>query len=318
MQVAARAAHAKLETTGSDAPTLLRDLDTLITVQGEPFGSTSIYAQRRVFELAHECGVTVMLDGQGADEMFGGYRSVVSARCASLLGKGRLGASLQLARNAGRLPGDLGAGWFLARAATSFVPRPAVAATRRLLRQELTPVWMSSEWFHDKGVAVTPTLDKPSSLSAALTQQMAETSLPSILRYEDRNSMAFSIESRVPFLTIPLVEFAMSIPEEHLIGPDGMGKRVLREAVRPFVPSQLVDRRDKIGFATPEKQWLAASEEWVAQLVRGAATVQALRPEAVWDEYRGVVAGTRRFDWHLWRCLNLIRWAEIFDVTWES
>ena len=250
--------------------------------------------------------------------MFAGYRSVVAARCASLMAQGHFGRAYDLARQTARLPGDLSAQWFMARAATSFVPRPAVAVTRRLLRQDLVPPWLNSRWFRDAGVPVSPVLSKPASLSASLNQQLVETSLPAILRYEDRNSMAFSIESRVPFLTIPLVEYAMRLPESHLIAETGLGKHVLREAVRPFVPDQLVDRRDKIGFATPERSWLARSGDWVTNVFSQGTGIPALNMAELRREYDGVTSGQRRFDWHLWRCLNLIRWAAMFDVTWES
>src|SRR5205807_3214015 len=91
------------------------------------------------------------------------------------------------------------------------------------------------------------------SLRHHLEETLVETSLPMLLRYEDRNSMAFSIESRVPFLTMPLVDFLLRLPEEHLIGRDGTTKNVFRQAMRGLVPDTILDRRDKIGFQTPEQ-----------------------------------------------------------------
>src|SRR5206468_7475180 len=87
---------------------LVADLDRLIEVQGEPFRSTSIYAQYRVFELAAASGVKVMLDGQGADELLGGYRAHLSARAAGLARDGHLIAAGRLVGRGGRLPGGLG------------------------------------------------------------------------------------------------------------------------------------------------------------------------------------------------------------------
>lgn len=81
-------------------------------------------------------------------------------------------------------------------------------------------------------------------------------SLPTLLQFEDRNSMAFSIESRVPFLDHRLVEFIFSLPDEAKIH-NGATKRVLREALRGILPDSITDRKDKKGFVTPgEVKWL--------------------------------------------------------------
>jgi asparagine synthase (glutamine-hydrolysing) len=80
---------------------------------------------------------------------------------------------------------------------------------------------------------------------------MSEGSLASLLRYGDRNAMRFSIENRVPFLTLGLAEFAISLPEEYLISKNGETKSIFRAAMRGIVPDEVLNRRDKIGFETP-------------------------------------------------------------------
>ena len=65
--------------------------------------------------------------------------------------------------------------------------------------------------------------------------------------------MYWSIESRVPFLTIEIAEFLLQLPESYLLGQDGQTKRIFRAAMRGLVPDEILDRRDKIGFQTPEK-----------------------------------------------------------------
>src|SRR4029077_19874850 len=90
-----------------------------------------------------------------------------------------------------------------------------------------------------------------------LHETLVATSLPMLLRYEDRNSMAHGAESRVPFLTAPLAEFILQLPEEYLISPEGTTKNVFRLAMQGLVPEAILGRKDKIGFATPEQSWLA-------------------------------------------------------------
>ena len=149
-----------------------------------------------------------------------------------------------------------------------------------------------------------------------LHRTLVETSLPMLLRYEDRNSMAHSIESRVPFLIPGLADFLLRLPEEYLIGPDGTSKRIFRDATRGFVPDAILDRKDKIGFATPEQTWLTTLRPWAEKILHGdtARSIRAVR----WPGLaRGMAADDGRheafrFPGLAW--VNLILWAERFDV----
>ena len=152
-----------------------------------------------------------------------------------------------------------------------------------------------------------------------LWQAMAENSLPMFLRYEDRNSMAFTIESRTPFLTPALVTFVFSLPEEYLIAADGTSKAVFRHAMRGIVPDVILDRQDKIGFATPEQHWLRALRPWAAKVLQSetAKTVPALHLEVVQQQWQSVLAGRLAFDSRVWRWLNVICWAQRLGVRFD-
>jgi len=181
-----------------------------------------------------------------------------------------------------------------------------VSAVRRLLGHDLVPPWVDGAWLASHGATMHPTLYKSRSLHEELTQQLTRVSLPGLLRYEDRNSMAFSIESRVPFLTIPLVEFVGRLPERYLIDERGLSKAVLREALRGLVPDSILDRRDKVGFETPERDWLTRLQPWVNRVLSddAARQVSALSLSHVRQEYDAVRGGQRQFAWQLWRCLK--------------
>jgi len=322
VEAVALASGARLHRTRPDPAELVHDLERLIDIQEEPFGSTSIYAQHRVFRLAREVGIRVMLDGQGADELFAGYRTYLSVRLTALVRQGRLRAATRLVRSARGLPGvttqDL-----LRSAGYHALPPALHRLARALAGRELDPRWLAEEWLDRAGVvraSPIPRARRRDALREMLARTLTMSSLPMLLRYEDRNSMAYSIESRVPFLTPALAEFVLSLPEEYLIDGDGTSKAILRRAMRGLVPDVVLDRRDKIGFATPERRWLTELRTWVDGVLESEAAraVPALDLEAARDEWHGILAGRRRFDWHVWRWINTIRWAERLGVTFDA
>ena len=296
---------------------LAADLENLIALQGECFASTSIYAQHRVFQSARQVGIKVMLDGQGADEMLGGYEIYIAARLVSLVREGRLAEAARFVRDASRR--QRSGNWRLwLRAFDFLVPPKLQGPLRRWTGEDLLPPWLNKKWFDERQV-------KPISLNykngkdvlrQTLVHTLTEVSLPSLLRYEDRNSMASSIESRVPFLTPALVNFVLALPEEYVIAADGTTKSVFRAAMRGIVPDPILDRRDKIGFVTPEKGWLAALRPWVDTVLASprAMEMRAIEARRMQTEWKEIVAGSRRFDFRVWRWLNAILWAEKFSV----
>jgi asparagine synthase (glutamine-hydrolysing) len=291
---------------------LARDLDLLLKTQQEPFGSTSVYAQYRVFERARERGIKVMLDGQGADELLGGYRYCVSARLASLIRQHKFGDVVRLLRGASRGPNS-DALWLTLCSIDYLLPQSLQAPLRALVAKELTPRWVKASWFKKHGVDskhVNYCAD-PEVLRQTLMRTLFVTSLPHLLRYEDRNSMAFSIESRVPFLTPQLAEFMLSVPEEYIISQDGTTKAVFRRAMRGIVPDSILDRRDKIGFATPEGEWLKAVDGWVQTTLSSEAALSLpfLDLDSIKRQWNEIMSGRQAFDSRVWRWLNVIRWS---------
>jgi asparagine synthase (glutamine-hydrolysing) len=278
---------------------LLGDLERLVRDQEEPFGSTSIYAQWRVMVAAREAGVTVLLDGQGADELFGGYEGSDGWALASMR---PLAATRTLAHDR-RLAGPLAVALLAGRA-------PREVATRYRLR--LASPYVSREVARAAAGArpPSPTWESGGSpLRRALLDQCFRSSLPSLLRYADRNSMAHSIEVRLPFLDRRVAEFALSLRPE-LVYRGGFRKRVLRDAVRGRVPDEVLDRRIKVGYETPEAEWFR-SERARARFAEILLDPGALAGEGVYE--RGAVsadlaAGGWRDVGGIWRALNAELW----------
>jgi asparagine synthase (glutamine-hydrolysing) len=315
VRLVARQTGATVHTVETSPQELVADLDRLIEIQAEPFGGTSIYAQYRVFRLAREAGIKVMLDGQGADELFAGYRYYLAYRVAGLLAKGRLVAAGRLLAATSSLPGA-SPGGVLARAAGHALPDGAQAGARRLTRHRLVPNWLDEKWLREHDVALTDAGRTSRGSLREYRLDTVRTGLRELLRYEDRNSMASSIESRVPFLTPALAEFAAGLPDDYLIAPDGTGKLVLRRSLRGLVPDPILERRDKIGFATPEASWLRSLDPWVEEVFASDAAREAgpLRAGEGRTEWREMRQGSRPFDPVAWRWVNLIRWADRLDV----
>lgn len=311
----ARVAHvvgARSHTVAAAPDDLEHDLDDLILAQGEPFGSTSIYAQYRVFRLAREKGVIVTLDGQGGDELFAGYSGYPEHRMRSLIETGHLVSAGRFARSWAEWPNRAMRPMLVATAG-GFAPS---GMQGRVLRRAMSPL-LDLHALQERGVELRYPTFSPESvrgrrIPSALRHALTRRGLPSLLRHGDRNSMHFSIESRVPFLDRRLSEFLFSLPEEWLIGADGTTKRILRDAARSWIPDDVIDRRDKVGFATPENDWLERlgargidPEHPVGFLTTGrSSTLTAGLSEA---ELRWAPRSH-------WRLINLRRWVELVGV----
>jgi len=316
-----RAVHATRHKVQPAPEELAADLDELIHIQDEPFGTTSIYAQFRVFRLAHQAGIKVVLDGQGADELLCGYRYYLGAWLTSLLRQSRWVTAMSAARRALSLP-DLTTRALAGYTGAFLTPRWLQKPTARIIRENLAPHWMNGRWFADRGVeTLSPwRSSEREALREQLYRTLTLTGLPKLLRYVDRNAMAFSIENRVPFLTTEVAELALALPEGYFIGPDMTGKSVFRRAMRGIVPDAVLDRRDKIGFSTPEQNWLTRLRPWVDQVLRSDAAkrIRALNLKAVVDEWQSTLDGRRPFDARIWRWINLVRWTQRFSVRIED
>ena len=126
--------------------------------------------------------------------------------------------------------------------------------------------------------------------------------------------MRFGVENRVPFLTIDQVDLLLSLPENYLISQRGETKSVFRAAMRGIVPDEILDRRDKIGFETPEEAWLRAAAPEIRVWLRDDQKIPFLNQSEICLEFEGILAGRRRFSWQIWRWINFIRWHQHFVI----
>jgi asparagine synthase (glutamine-hydrolysing) len=286
---------------------LLENLHAIVESQDEPFRSTSMIAQWYVMRAAREAGMKVMLDGQGGDELFAGYDGYFGYFFANLLRRARLR----------ELAGELAAHRNVRRASSAATAgalvRPFVPA--RLSRRVRARLTGGASLAHPelRRTAKTPS-PSGNTFSDPLRRQLqlvVLTRLPELLHYEDRNSMAHSLEARVPFLDHRLAEFAFSLEAHHLIHR-GVTKIVVRRGLGDLLPAIVRERVDKLGFGTPETEWLRDGLGELAADVfhsrsfaeRGFIDARAAQRRLELHRREQVSAGSE-----LWRALNLELWA---------
>jgi asparagine synthase (glutamine-hydrolysing) len=157
------------------------------------------------------------------------------------------------------------------------------------------------------------------SVQALSQAQLTTTNLQMLLHWEDRNSMAHSIEARLPFLDFNLVEFTLGLPEEYKLEL-GITKRVLREAMRGVIPEAVRARTDKLGFVTPEEVWVREHEAGrFRSLIKDAIEESdgVLRPSLL-AKFDCVVAGTEPFSLITWRAVCFASWMRCFALALDS
>lgn len=300
-----------------------QQFDRMTAINDYPVTGASFISQYYVMRLAHEHGVTVLLDGQGSDEITGGYNHTFYRYFADLLRRGHWG------RFAAEFPSYLrvnAKGSPLAKISKTLFA--VLAGERTIYRQEarrLMPQFLqleqpSASWL-DRIRSVSG-----SRLADFLYNLVSTTMIQTLLHFEDRNSMAASIESRVPFLDYRLVEFAFTLPG-HFKVHGNYGKYIHRKAMEKSVPLQIAQRRDKVSFASPgEALWLKKQlrphVEDILQSTqfrqRGLYNLKVI--DGAWQRYlRGETAMGRV----VWRGIALEKWLRIFmdrntEIDWNQ
>jgi asparagine synthase (glutamine-hydrolysing) len=298
-----------------DAQDLEKDIKDLIKTQGEPFGSTSIYAQYKVFQEVHKCGIKVTLDGQGADELLAGYDGYPSSRIKSLIENKSLLSSINFTRQWAKFRGQRKRD-AIKVFASALVPKSFREPVLTLFLRKSVPPWLKRDVLASHNVKLTypdaSTYDssecKGRRLASALRAALTSSGLAQLLRHGDRNSMRWSVESRVPFLTIDLAEFLLSLPESYLVSSKGTTKYLFREAMRGIVPDIILDRRDKIGFETPEKDWLLKQQENITMWLNSAQAVSFIDSNEIQNFVDNSLQKPNFFDYSVWRLVNFCIW----------
>jgi asparagine synthase (glutamine-hydrolysing) len=234
------------------AETLLTDIEQLIFHQEEPFQSSSIYAQYKVYELAKQHGIKVILDGQGADETLAGYHKYIHWFLQEKIRKSSV-LSRELKAFADH---NINVDWSWKNKLAARFPEIAAVQLESKANAALknnpfiNPAFLKAHY--NKKTIFKPVVNKLNDLLYFNTMQFG---LEELLRYADRNSMAHGVEVRLPFLSHELVQFVFSLPSQYKL-QKGFTKYLLRQSMQQHLPSTIVYRTDKIGYEPPQQQWM--------------------------------------------------------------
>ena len=279
---------------GNDLP---EQTALLARVQEEPFPTPSVYLQYRLFEKASQLGCKVMLDGQGGDEILLGYERYFASYLLSLGGISRLRGAWNISRHSKLSLLDV------VKYATYFLSpgvrrrKLAFRASRHLTAEAIGHVdwgWIDdlARWYRDT--------------SRMQIAEIMSVQLPNLLMYEDKNSMAHSIESRLPYLDYRLVEYAVSMAHGFKIR-DGWSKWALRKVAGQYLPENIAWRRYKIGFEAPSASMLEANRRYITD---------AISTSRIWREWRAKDLSPSELDpREIWKWFFVALWEEAYGVT---
>ena len=296
---------------------LFDTLDAITWHQDEPFGSTSIYAQWHVFKLAAASHVKVMLDGQGADEQLAGYHNYFGTWFAQLFREMRWAVLAREVRATHRVHG-YSVTWAIKQAANNLLPE--------WLRQPLRRWVGKASGYTDvlnlralNARALDPFVAAGASNARSVRNQshaqLVDTTLQMLLHCEDRDSMAHSVEARVPFLDYRLVEYILGLPDDYRIS-GGVTKRILRDAMHGILPERVRMRMDKLGFVTPEEIWLRerSPDKFRDALNAAIQASQGIIESRASDVLEHMIAGRLPFSFQIWRLISFGAWMRVFKV----
>jgi len=220
-----------------------------------PYNSSSMYSQFKIYEIIRKDSNTVVLDGQGGDEMFGGYIQYIYYRVYELLLAGKLSSLIRMISGSRQTISNS----FLAKNITRLLLANKLPFLYQYLRNNQQDEVLKLDYFQKSNCEKLPSFDR-NSLMDKLEADRNFQDLPRLLRYADRNSMAWSLESRVPFASQPIQSFVTKLNSEDIIDSNSLTKNLFRSAVEPYIPAEIFNRRDKKGFNSDDKAILTSTE----------------------------------------------------------
>lgn len=286
-----------------DAKGFLNDIDKMTYHQDEPYTGSTVFAQWSVFKKIHETGIKVVLDGQGSDEILLGYFSFFPFHLKrNLLNPVKFVAEYLSGVNTS----NLGFNKFTQNLIYFNTPSVRYRHVMKNSRPFVDQGFVSA---HDRRDIFNQMI-AAKSLESNRLSNLWNISLPSLLRYEDRNSMAFSVEARIPFLDYRLVEYIFSIPLDELI-KKGWTKNVLRGALKGKIPEDIRMRKGKLAFSVPQKKWMNEISDHILQTFNdGFRSGKFIDKEKIINTVR---SGNFN-DKVLYRAFALEKWMKVFDL----
>lgn len=290
-----------------DKQNLLEDIEKVIWHQDTPFPTLSIYAQWCVMRKASEEGVKVLLDGQGGDETLLGYERYVVFLLKTNLRKMQF---VKFCKNYKLYKKSYKLTWArMIQYLIYFSNNPFLQFLTRYVKNKKMNC-LNNEFFkkYKKNKDYLENMNFKDWFELQKTE-ICNSNLVPLLRYEDRNSMAFSIETRLPFLDYQLVEEEMKIPLEQKI-ENGYTKNILREAMKNEMDDEVIFRKNKLGFAAPQKKWIdKIDEKYIQKYLSNMKTKKYFNEKTIINIFKNKTNDEMR-----WKFISLEIWIKIYNV----
>jgi len=295
---------------------IAKKIDRIIWHNDEPICNATPVTQWCVFEEAARHNVKVMLDGQGADEILAGYHNYFGIFFIELVKSLKLKILLNEMRiyNKRYKAIPFSSLIRMAKSLAAFIFNGALHHTYYKTFKD----WINFEYFEASDVDVKRTRshfgEAEKGVGAFSKSQLVHLGMPWLLHLEDRNSMAHSIESRVPFLDHRLVSYTINLPSQMKI-QNGETKKILRLAMQDIVPQQILNRTDKMGFATPESDWVKKlGRSLFRQTFSEASDLPFINGEKLLNHFEEMMSGKRKYSSSIFSIFTLIKWVKSLNV----
>lgn len=285
-----------------DTGTLAKDLVHMMASMGEPFTTLSMFAQYKVMEKASQMGIKVMLDGQGGDEVNLGYPRVAQMVIWEHLKRGNI---WQFFKEWKGFATNADTSMLKSLAYNIYFNSASISQTRRL---SLVSRWVNRDFLEQYDKSIIDDLYEPCSVYKRQYKELKKYVLPRLLRYADRNSMAFSVESRVPHLAQPMIDFALSVPFRHRVN-NGYTKFLERSALQGEMPDEVLWNPVKRGFDVPQAYWVTE----ILPLING--WIDNLPNDGVFkkNEIRYSLTTKAKENPYLWRVISALSLISISE-----
>lgn len=276
-------------------------LEELVYTQDQPFYNTSTFAQYELMKLVKSKGIKVTLDGQGADELLAGYSRSYYEFIREAYAKGAYSKVANLLFSTGNKFADK----------KGFL-KDTIKRNINLQKWHPYYEYYNEEFFNNQSLGYEDVNTRPS-LNRHLVEEFSGDVLKGIFRTADRNSMQFSVENRMPFADdVALIEYAFSIPSVYKVRGT-TNKVLLREAFKHILPAKIYNRKDKVGFYTPEQHWIKQLDnelfEYLTPELEGYINVGALR-----KDWKKILGNPSMNSGWVWRALNFAIWKKVYSL----
>lgn len=307
---AARFSGAEWNQTFPDAESLLKNLNELVYSQDMPLWSTSTFAQHSVMRLAKDNGIKVVLDGQGGDELFAGYKDYLPYFWRELFSHGNYSAFFREVNASG---GNIK---LLSKALlkTNFINNLPLELRRSIYKSRNPKLNYLNPEFYNQYKARWKNAEEADTLNDALLNDYGAKRLKIFLKCEDRCSMWHSVESRVPFTDDHhLAEYVFSISASYKIR-NGESKHLLRNAMKDFLPEKIYSRKDKMGFATPHNLWIRKMKDQLRPIFTDKLSdyVDIKKLNKDYDTFFSPPGDIE--DGMVFRYITFAKWVEVFGM----